>query len=400
MYKIAFVIPWYGEGNPGGAEMELREVARHLQKAGVEVEVLTTCVKDFTADWNQNYYAAGVAMVYDVPTRRFPVRKRDTATFDRINAQLMQGKHITPKEEVLFLQEMVNSPQLYEYIETHNDDYDLFVFMPYMFGTTFHGVLACPEKAVMIPCFHEEAYAHLRLFRQTYINIRGMIFNSVPEMQLANRLYDLDDVEQICMGIGMDTSISGDGAAFREKYGITDPYLIYAGRKDSGKNVHTLLQYFAEYKKRNPEDPLQLVLIGGGTIAIPDSVKDCVHDLGYVSQQDKYDALQGALFLCQPSKNESFSLVIMESWLCGRPVLVHSACAVTKDFARQAEGGLYFNSYFEFEGCVQWLEQHPAEAEQLGQNGRQFVLANFDWNVVTKKYLAFFKKLIEEGDMQ
>ena len=42
MYKIAFVIPWYGEGIPGGAEMELREVARHLQKAGVEVEVLTT----------------------------------------------------------------------------------------------------------------------------------------------------------------------------------------------------------------------------------------------------------------------------------------------------------------------------------------------------------------------
>lgn len=80
MYKIAFVIPWYGEGIPGGAEMELREVAGHLQKAGVEVEVLTTCVKDFTADWNQNYYAAGVAMVYDVPTRRFPVRKRDTAT--------------------------------------------------------------------------------------------------------------------------------------------------------------------------------------------------------------------------------------------------------------------------------------------------------------------------------
>ena len=272
MYKIAFVIPWYGEGIPGGAEMELREVAGHLQKAGVEVEVLTTCVKDFTADWNQNYYAAGVAMVYDVPTRRFPVRKRDTATFDRINAQLMQGKHITPKEEVLFLQEMVNSPQLYEYIETHNDDYDLFVFMPYMFGTTFHGVLACPEKAVMIPCFHEEAYAHMRLFRQTYINIRGMIFNSVPEMKLANRLYDLDEVEQICMGIGMDTSISGDGAAFREKYGITDPYLIYAGRKDSGKNVHTLLQYFAEYKKRNPEDSLQLVLIGGGTIAVPNSV--------------------------------------------------------------------------------------------------------------------------------
>jgi glycosyltransferase involved in cell wall biosynthesis len=339
-------------------------------------------------------------MVYDIPTRRFPVRKRDTSAFDRINAKLMQGKHVTQQEETLFLQEMINSPLLYEYIETHSDEYDLFIFLPYMFGTTFHGVLTCPEKAVMIPCFHDEAYAHMRTFRQTYINVRGMIFNSVPEMQLANRLYDLQEVEQICTGIGMNTSISGDAAAFREKYGISAPFLLYAGRKDSGKNVHTLLQYFAEYKKRNPQDPLQLVLIGGGELAIPESVQDSVHDLGFVPAQDKYDAMSAALFLCQPSKNESFSLVIMESWLCGKPVLVHAACAVTKDFAQRAEGGLYFNNYFEFEGCVRWLETHPEAAEQLGQNGREFVVANFDWNVVMKKYLAFFQKLIEKGERQ
>ena len=51
MQKIGFVIPWFGENIPGGAEMELREVTAHLQKAGMEVEILTTCVKEFTADW-------------------------------------------------------------------------------------------------------------------------------------------------------------------------------------------------------------------------------------------------------------------------------------------------------------------------------------------------------------
>lgn len=113
------------------------------------------------------------------------------------------------------------------------------------------------------------------------------------------------------------------------------------------------------------------MLIGGGTIAVPNSVKDCVHDLGYVSQQDKYDALQGALFLCQPSKNESFSLVIMESWLCGRPVLVHSACAVTKDFAQQAEGGLYFNSYLNLKAvCSGWnvIRQKPNSSGRMADN--------------------------------
>lgn len=63
MQKIGFVIPWFGENIPGGAEMELREVTAHLQQAGMEVEILTTCVKEFTADWNENYYAAGTAVV-------------------------------------------------------------------------------------------------------------------------------------------------------------------------------------------------------------------------------------------------------------------------------------------------------------------------------------------------
>ena len=61
MQKIGFVIPWFGENIPGGAEMELREVTAHLQQAGMEVEILTTCVKEFTADWNENYYAAGTS---------------------------------------------------------------------------------------------------------------------------------------------------------------------------------------------------------------------------------------------------------------------------------------------------------------------------------------------------
>lgn len=43
--KIAFVIPWYGEDMKGGAEMELREVSVHLAKAGIDVEILTTCAK-------------------------------------------------------------------------------------------------------------------------------------------------------------------------------------------------------------------------------------------------------------------------------------------------------------------------------------------------------------------
>jgi glycosyltransferase involved in cell wall biosynthesis len=197
------------------------------------------------------------------------------------------------------------------------------------------------------------------------------------------------------MGIGMNTDISPDAAAFRRDYQIDKPFLLYAGRKDTGKNVHTLLRYFAEYKRRHESD-LQLVLIGGGKIDIPVSVQEDVYDLGFVTPQDKYNAMAAAELLCQPSHNESFSLVIMESWLCGRPVLVHAKCAVTKDFARRSNGGLYFRDYFEFEGCVEYILEHPEIARQMGENGGQFVRENFDWSVIVEKYKAFFAELMGE----
>lgn len=396
MRKIGFVIPWYGEDIPGGAEMELREVATHLQRAGMDVEILTTCVREFSADWNENYYSAGTAVVEDIAVRRFPVRRRDTAAFDRVNRRLMEGQHLSLQEEKTFVEEMVNSPQLYEYLKDASDDYALYVFIPYMFGTTYYGMQACPEKSVLIPCFHDEAYLYLRLFRQAYIQARGIIYNAMPEMELANKVYDFTTTEQICMGIGMDTNICANADAFRKAYRIQKPFLLYAGRKDAGKNVHTLLRYFAEYKQRHGDSDLQLVLIGGGSIEIPASVRDDVYDLGFVSRQDKYDAMAAAELLCQPSHNESFSLVIMESWLCGRPVLVHSQCAVTRDFARRANGGLYFRNYFEFEGCVQYILTHPEQARTMGQNGGTFVRENFDWDVIVGKYRAFFAKLTEE----
>ncbi len=381
----------------GGAEMEIREISVHLAEAGADVEILTTCAESFSSDWNVNYYSEGTAMVYGIPTRRFPVRMRNTAEFNRINRRLMRGENIALAEEKLFLKEMINSPLLCSYIEENEFYYDFFVFVPYMFGTTFFGVLSCPpEKAVMLPCFHEESYAHMLMFRRTYINIAGMIFNSRPEQELANRLYDLNEMKQECIGVGMNANVHGNGAMFRNKFGISSPFVLYAGRKDTGKNVNTLLKYFAEYKKRERDDDTELVLIGGGDVKLPEGSEEFIRDLGYVDAQDKYNAMAAAEFLCQPSVNESFSIVMMESWLCGRPVLVHKRCSVTTDFVRQAQGGLYFQDYYEFEGCLKWFRSNREKASELGANGGAFVRKNYDWNIITDKYMKFFEELTGE----
>ncbi len=386
------MIPWFGENIPGGAEMELRGLTTHLKEIGVDIEILTTCVKDFNSDWNTNYYKPGTDEVLGVPVRRFKVRKRNEAKFAAVNAKLMTGEKITSVEEKSFCEEMVNSTDLYEYIDKHQEQYELFVFIPYMFGTTYYGCQICPEKAILIPCFHDESYAYMECFKEAFSKVAGMIFNAKPEQELANNLYDLQSVEQMVLGVGLDTNIESSAERFREKYKLNKPFILYAGRKDKGKNVDTLLQYFAEYKKRN-EDDLKLVLIGGGSIEIPASISADVIDLGFVDKQDKYDACAAATLLCQPSHNESFSLVIMESWLCKRPVLVSGACEVTKQFAIDTNGGLYFDNYFEFEGAVQYMLQNEDVALQMGQNGCTYVKNNFAWDVIMKNCVTFFENV-------
>lgn len=392
MKKIGFVVPWHGQNIPGGAEMALRGVTEHLNKAGIPIEILTTCVKEFMADWNENFYKPGLTVENDIPVRRFKVRKRNVDAFNRVNLKLMNDEKLTPQEEEIFCREMINSPDMYKYIEQHKDEYHCFVGIPYMFGPVYQMCKICPEKAVLIPCFHEEAYIYMDVFKKAFSNIRGMIFNAEPEKKLTERVYDTSGQKLIVPGLGLDTNLTYDEDRFRAKYNIQDPFILYAGRKDVGKNIYTLIRYFAEYKKRN-ENNLKLVLIGGGNVKLPKSIHKDVYDLGFVSVQDKYDAYGAALTLCQPSKHESFSFVIMESWLCRRPILVHEGCDVTKHFAVTSQGGFYFDNYFEFEGQVNYYIEHPETAYQMGENGRQFVLENFDWEIVTRKYIKFFEGL-------
>lgn len=85
------------------------------------------------------------------------------------------------------------------------------------------------------------------------------------------------------------------------------------------------------------------------------------------------------------------------SWRAGSAadrVLVSSQCAVTKDFAKRSNGGLYFKDYFEFEGCVEYILEHPEAAAELGANGGAFVRENFEWDIIVEKYRTFFQKLM------
>ena len=268
------------------------------------------------------------------------------------------------------------------------------IFIPYLFSTTYFGSRIHPERTFIIPCLHDEGYARMTLIQEAFQKVRGLIFHTQAELKLGKALFNLSTDQAFLFGEGIDTDIFSDPERFRKKYKFRDPFLLYAGRRDAGKNTPLLMNYFSLFKKKYPST-LRLVLIGNLPARVPVEWREDILDFGFVPRQDKYDAYGAAKLFCQPSVMESFSIVLMEAWLCGTPVIVNAHCPVTVEHCEHSQGGLYFRDYLEFEEGVKEILDYPDRAKAMAQNGRQYVLDNFHWDRITDKYLHLFGRTWE-----
>ncbi len=391
--KIAVVVPRYGPEVVGGAETLVRGLAERIQKDDpqIEVEALTTCARDHHT-W-KNYYREGRDVVHGVPVKRFAVNEnRDLTRYGELLFKISMGQVIPVDEQYEWIDVNVHSARLYDYIARNEDRYDHFLFAPYLFGTTYYGASIVPHKSIVCPCLHDEAFAYFEATRLLLESCRGIMFNTEPEMRLARERIGIRNEGMRVVGFGFDAPPRSDDSSrhynpaqrFRQKHReLKGRFILYAGRVEEGKNVPLLLSYFRRYKENHKSD-LKLALMGSGMEKRP-LPRDVVR-LGIVPEEDKLDVYAAATVLCQPSVNESFSIVMMESWLMGVPVLVHDQCPVTKYHCLKSNGGLFFRSYHEFEAALSFVLDRPEIARRMGQNGRKYVLTNYSWEAVIRRF--------------
>jgi glycosyltransferase involved in cell wall biosynthesis len=380
--KLALVAQRYGEEILGGAETFARHLAEQLRRRGARVDVLTTCAVDHLT-W-KNALPAGETRVHGVRVIRFPINPAwETARYHDLHARIMFGMGLTRDEEFEWAATGAHSAALYSFIQQHEADYDFFVFIPYLFPVTLLGAHLCPQKTIIWPCLHDESYARLYPVRLLLAGARGLMLNTPAERDLAWRL-GLRHPNIRLVGFGVEGA-PGDPTRARQAHNLSAPYVLYSGRIEASKNVPLLINSFLHYKATYGGD-LKLVLMGAGPEPVPPHPD--IMAVGFQRDQAKLDLYAGALALCQPSVNESFSIVIMEAWLMKVPVMVHAQCAVTRSHARLSQGGLYFWEADDFAASLHQLVQTPALGQRLGANGWRYVTTNYNWEAVLRRFFA------------
>ena len=106
----------------------------------------------------------------------------------------------------------------------------------------------------------------------------------------------------------------------------------------------------------------------------------------------KLGLLAGAEFLIMPSQFESLSMVALEAWAAGKPVLANGRTEVLRGQCRRSNAGLWYEDYDGFRAAFQALERDEALRAKLGANGGKFFAENYSWNVIEGKYLRLLQE--------
>jgi glycosyltransferase involved in cell wall biosynthesis len=330
-------------------------------------------------------------MVHGIAVHRFKnARQRDPVEFARWSQKVFAQRHSLGDELAWLDAEGPTSPDLIDYIRQHEADYDFFIFFSFRYHHTFHGARAVPSKAVLVPTAERDGALGLGIYPPVFRGVRAFMYNSYEERALIQGVAKNDSVPGVVVGVGSEIPERANAGRFRQKYNIRDRFAIYVGRIDENKGCVELFDFFEHYSA-SLVDGMHLVLIGTAHVPIPKHPR--IHHVGFVQDEDKYDAMAAAEVLIMPSYLESLSMVALEAWAMGKPVLANAKCDVLQGQCLRSNAGLFYANYPEFAETLRAIDTTPSLQAALGRNGRTFFERHYAWPVIIRKYVDMLQQL-------
>ena len=184
------------------------------------------------------------------------------------------------------------------------------------------------------------------------------------------------------IGSGINLPDADPALDFRWTHGLERPFVLYVGRVDRNKGALTLFAYFKKFLEETDAD-VDLVLAGKSVVEVPEHPR--IRHVGFISEQEKVAALRQCRLLVMPSPYESLSVIVLEAWKLGVPVIANARCKVLAGQCLRSNGGLFYHGYAEFAEALRLLLREDALAASLGRQGKAYVDREYSWETIDAK---------------
>jgi glycosyltransferase involved in cell wall biosynthesis len=391
--KVAFVVQRCGVEVNGGAESLCLQIAQRMG-AFWTTEILTTCALDYMT-W-ENFYPEGSEPVGATTIRRFSVdQPRDVESFNRLSVELHPSRRqatLTEQENWMRAQGPV-STSLFEYLRANKESYDAFIFFGYLYATTYFGLPLVSDRAWLEPLAHDEWTIYFGMWDSFFSLPAGFIFNTSAERKFLQKRFPKNPLPGPVAGVGIKAPDKIDVQAFRARYRLTDPFLLYVGRIDESKGCGTMFEYFIRWKQEAGTTH-KLVLLGKEVMPVP--FHDDIIHLGFVSEEEKWAAMKGCDWLLMPSPHESLSMALLEAWSVGRPALVNAQCEVLAAHCQESHGGLWYRDFNEWKAALSITDSETRDI--VGRQGEAYVKKCYSWDRIEDTYVRAIDPAFRNGD--
>lgn len=399
----------------GGGERHTGTLARHLVSRGHTVTVLTSAALQETEFWQGCGQDVEVGddgsglTIIKTPMRPFPGGLRGLLAWRKAMVLFsvlpgtrgllqMMARWVPPLEKVGHALEFVSRPV--DLVHGFNISWEHAM----MAGWRYARQQGCPFVAS--PLAHFGTGPRDPVARNsTMRHQRHML--STADLLVTNTPSEARELRE--RGIGrMPIKVAGPGvdqpsniAPLPEAAASYKPYVLFLGRTSYDKGAMHAVQ--AVLRLRRQDLDLQLVMIGRETGQfqrfyqnLPPDDRRAIHVLGFVPEAVKHAYLKQAEALLLPSRTDSFGIVLLEAWLYARPVIAARAGGIP-DVVDEGQNGLLvpFGDIPALANGISRLVHDGAFSRELGLNGREKLLANYTWEVITDRVLAAYQELLE-----
>ena len=176
------------------------------------------------------------------------------------------------------------------------------------------------------------------------------------------------------------------------------PFVLFLSRIHYKKGLDYLGDAFVRIAVDFPD--VKLVVVGpeeGAGPAFLDAMQraglaDRVLMPGPLYGRAKFEALVDAAAFCLPSRQEGFSIAILEALACGVPVVVSENCHFPE--IREANAG--FSVPLDAGAVADALRQvllDPVRARAMGEAARRLVAERYTWQIVARQTIELYEEM-------